>query len=273
MKIESRSLSIVVAQFPISLNISENLQMMLSVISRTEENEIVLFPEGALSGYDANPNFLEKIHLLELDEALRKLENKAKKQKIHLIFGSCLHKSGQWYNAGLYFSHNSHPFIYHKINLATNERGHFQAGNHLPVFTLTVDDFSLTAGMQLCREIRFPEQWQYLARSGSEVLFYLTNAIGDNTVVSVWRSHLISRAAENQRFIISANNAHKQQKCPTMIVAPSGNVVAEITSPNIEVLRKRIDLSNISDWYLDQARTDVIKMTSNSTWENTSMKQ
>lgn len=262
MKIKSRPFSAVVAQFPISLDIGKNLQTILSIISQAKENELVLFPEGALSGYDADPNFLEHIHPSELSEALQKLQDEVNRRKLHLVFGSCLLKNDQWYNAGLYFSHNSHPFIYNKVNLATNERGYFQAGNHLPVFTLNMGGFSITAGMQICREIRFPEQWQHLARSGAEVLFYLTNAIGDSHAASVWRSHLISRAAENQRFVISANNAYEQQKCPTMIIAPSGDVIAEIMSADIEILQKTIDLSKISDWYLDQARTDLVKITS-----------
>lgn len=265
MNTNARSISLVVAQFPITLDIWKNFQTMLLVISQVKENELVLFPEGALSGYDIDPNFLNKIEPSVLDQALQKLQEEVARRKIHLVFGSCLLEDGHWVNAGLYFSHNAPPFTYHKVNLATNERGYFQPGNHLPVFTLNVGGCSVIAGMQLCREIRFPEQWQHLARSGAEIFFYLTNAIGDNHVSSVWRSHLVSRAAENQRFVISANNAHKRQKCPTMIIAPSGGIIAEIMSADIEILRKKIDLSNISDWYLNQARTDVVQITSSPT--------
>ncbi len=108
--------------------------------------------------------------------------------------------------------------------------------------------------MQLCREIRFPEQWQYLARSSAKLLFYLTNAIGDDSVLPVWRSHLISRAAENQRFVIAANNAHAQQKCPTIIINPSGHVLAEIVSDTVETQRIHIQLNQVSNWYLSQSR-------------------
>ncbi len=118
--------------------------------------------------------------------------------------------------------------------------------------------------MQLCREIRFPEQWQQLARSGAEVFFYLTNAVGDNRDAPVWRSHLISRAAENQRFVIAANNAHEAQKCPSMIITPSGNVIKEVVSEKKELLRTQVETSEISNWYLNQARIDVVKLVSNA---------
>ena len=39
---------------------------------------------------------------------------------------------------------------------------------------------------------------------------------------------MISRAAETQRFILGANNAAPDQKCPSMIVSPAGMVLAEI---------------------------------------------
>ena len=261
MENNAKSLSVIAVQFPISLDIEQNLQTMLSVIAKIGENVVVVFPEGALSGYASDPVFLENISQQVLENALEKLQNEVNKRRIHLLFGSCIFENKKWYNAGLYFSYNAHPFIYRKVNLATSERGHFDAGNHLSVFSIKMDKFSITAGMQLCREIRFPEQWQYLARSGAEIFFYLTNATGNDSAISVWRSHLVSRAAENQRFVISANNAQAKQMCPTMIIAPSGDALSEIISPEIKILREKIDLSKISNWYLDQARTDVVQIT------------
>ena len=266
MRANSQPLSVVVVQFPISLDIGKNLDTMLSIVAESRTNELVVFPEGAVSGYDSDPTFLDSVEYHEIEEAFQKLQNEVRKRRSHLIFGSCLYEGGEWYNAGLYFSHNAAPFIYRKINLATNERGYFRAGDQLPVFTINMDEFAIVAGIQLCREIRFPEQWQYLARSGAEVLVYLTNAIdGDSREASVWRSHLVSRAVENQRFVISANNAHEQQKCPTMIVAPDGTIVAETMSADVVMLREQIDVSQISNWYLSQARTDVVKVISNAT--------
>lgn len=76
-----------------------------------------------------------------------------------------------------------------------------------------------------------------LARAGADVFAYLTNAVGDRRQTDVWRSHLISRAAETQRFVVGANTAHHEQKCPTMIVTPTGEVVWEVSSSAQEVDR------------------------------------
>lgn len=43
-----------------------------------------------------------------------------------------------------------------------------------------------------------------------------------------------------------------------MIVAPDGRVLWEVLSSEIEMTRCEIDLAAISNWYLDQARLDVI---------------
>jgi len=108
----------------------------------------------------------------------------------------------------------------------------------------------------LC-EIRFPEQWRYLARAGAEVFVYLTNAVGHAPMAPVWRSHLSSRAAENQRFVLGTNNAHPKQNCPSMIVAPGGQVLGEALSPAPESKHCELDLSQVSDWYISQMRDDV----------------
>ena len=134
----------------------------------------------------------------------------------------------------------------------------------LPTFQIRHEGSSFTAGVQLCREIRFPEQWQHLARSGAEVIFYLTNAVGDSKEALVWNAHLISRAAENQRFVVAANNAHDEQKCSTMIVGPSGSVLQKVNSAETEVVRETLDLETVSNWYLSQARADVIEVISHA---------
>ncbi len=82
----SKAFFVNVAQFPICLNIQENLSAMLQFTSHTRENEVVLFPEGALSGYDPDSTFLQHVNVASLDAALETLQNEAISRKIHLIF-------------------------------------------------------------------------------------------------------------------------------------------------------------------------------------------
>ncbi len=190
--------------------------------------------------------------------AFKKLQDAAIQRQLHLIFGSCLREDKQWYNVGIYYGPQAEQFIYRKINLAISERAAFSSGAQLLPVDLRIKEQKIRVGIQLWREIRFPEQWQFLARAGVQIFAYLTNAVGNASEASVWRSHLISRAAENQRFVLSANNAHPAQKCPSMIITPKGEVAWENCSPECEFGRSSIDISKVSNWYLSQSRLDLI---------------
>ena len=76
----------------------------------------------------------------------------------------------------------------------------------------------------------------------------------------MWRAHLISRAAETQRFVLAANVAHGTQHCPTMIVSPRGQVLAEAPAGTTETLELTIDLADTRDTYLRQQRGDVVSI-------------
>jgi predicted amidohydrolase len=179
---------------------------------------------------------------------------------VHVFCGSLLCSGGEWSNAALHFSSNGPPGLYHKVNIATCERGRLTAGNELPVFVLEPGGHGITVGCQICRELRFPEQWHWLARSGVQLFAYLTHAADPGAPEGVWRSHLISRAAETQRFVVSANVADSHQHCPTMIVSPQGEVLAEADPGGPEVIRATIDPTAVADWYLDQQRRDVVEI-------------
>ena len=264
----------VVAQFPVSFSIPENVDRILSVLEQTVPGDLVLLPEGSLSGYSDDLSFLQDIRPHEVQEGLNRLRNEAVRRSINLWVGACVrddmpgrisprpHKTrgardGNWVNAAYGFTPDGETHIYHKINLATHERGVFCAGSDLPVFELTAPEGKFRVGVQMCRELRFPEQWGWMARRGAQVFLHLNNAVGDDTQQPVWKSHLVSRAAETQRFVLSANNAAPQQVCPTLAVAPNGKTAGEIVSSELGILRVELDLSRVSNWYLDQCRCDV----------------
>ncbi len=264
----------VVAQFPVSFSIPENLDRILSVLAQTVPGDLVLLPEGSLSGYSDDLSFLQNIRPHELRAGLNRLQTEAERRSINLWVGACVrdgmagrrsprsHKTrgaweGNWYNAAYGFSPDGTTHLYHKINLATHERGVFCAGSDLPVFELQAPDGSFRVGVQMCRELRFPEQWGWMARRGAQIFLHLNNAVGSDVQQPVWKSHLVSRAAETQRFVLSANNAAPQQVCPTLAVAPDGQIAGEIISSELGILRVELDLSRVSNWYLDQCRCDV----------------
>jgi predicted amidohydrolase len=63
---------------------------------------------------------------------------------------------------------------------------------------------------------------------------------------ALWRSYVVSRAAETQRFVVGANNAAPDQTCTTLIVAPSGRVIAEAPVGETSTVGAQIELSEVS---------------------------
>jgi len=252
--------SVVVAQIPITWDIDENLSTIASVLADAQPDEIVVLPEGALSGYGSDLSVLSRIDPTTLTRGINRLTTLAREAAVHLFFGSLLFEHGAWWNTALYVSPQGTRWAYRKINLAMNERGLLAAGSELSTLQLHLADGPFTIGVQICREIRFPEQWQHLADDGAQAFIYLTHAANPTEPTGVWRSHLISRAAENQRFVIAANVADPHQHCPSMIISPRGEILAESATNRTSVLRATIDPDKAADWYLGQRRRDVIQL-------------
>lgn len=250
---------VAVAQIPITWSVPANVRVIEEVINEVEPGTLLVLPEAAISGYDDTLSRLDDLAPEELADAYRVIAAAATDTGVHVVCGSLLHEVGRWWNAGLYFAPGRHWWIYRKINLAMHERGRLSAGSELPTVDLELPAGRVTAGVQLCREIRFPEQWHQLARAGAQLLMYLTYAANPAEPAGVWRAHLISRAAETQRYLVAANVADPAQHCPTMIISPRGEVLAEITyEPGI--IRHQLDLTLIMDNYLKHQRNDVVSI-------------
>jgi predicted amidohydrolase len=173
-------------------------------------------------------------------------------------------ESGEWSNALLYFSPDGKRQVYRKVNLATHERPLLVAGSYLPIFDLEIGAEKLAVSPQLCRELRFPDQWHYPAREGAQLFVYLSCAANPRESREVWRSHLISRAAETQRFVIAVNVARSKGHSPTMIISPSGEVISEASTSDPMVIRAEIDTDFVSNWYVSQQRSDIIEIANRS---------
>lgn len=252
---------VMVGQIPVCWSIQRNLKSVTDVIGQADTGSLLVLPEAALSGYDDNLSGLGSLDPAELSEARQIVSRTANDRGVHVVCGSLLFENGGWWNAGLYFGPDREPRVYRKVNLAMHERGRLHPGSALPTVTIKFPDGALTVGIQLCREIRFPEQWHVLAEYGAEVLLYLTYAANPNEPADVWRAHLISRAAETQRYVVAANVAHPDQHCPSMIVSPRGEVLAETSDHRPQALRHQIDTASIRGDYLSQQRADIVAIT------------
>ena len=249
-------MEVVAAPFPVSWDVERNLQYVDRSMEGCRPGDLVVFPEGALSGYSDNLGGLASLDAQRLADALDAVHDRCASRKVHVVIGTLWPGAERWTNAAVYLDPTGPRQWYEKVNLAYHERGVLDAGSRLPVFAIG----DTRVGIQLCRELRYPEQWRWLSQIGAQLLLYLTHAVGDPIRLPVWRSHLVSRAAENQRFVLRVNAAHKMQSCPSIIIDPKGNVLGELRGGEASFLRASLDLSEVSDWYLSQARTDLLSL-------------
>jgi predicted amidohydrolase len=245
-------------QLPVTMDVRANLLDLKTAIMALPRGSIAVAPEGCLSGYLPRAGFVAELDGAETAAAVDQAREMAARAGVHLVAGACIQADGAWRNASFYMSPEGELWRYDKINLAQSERIDFTPGNSLPVVDILVDRAPVRLGVQMCREIRYPEQWRYLAIQGAQVIAYVNNAIASTRGHEVWRAHVISRAAENQRFVIAANNAAPDQLCSSLIVSPAGEVLAEAAIGETATVQARIDLAEVSDWVIGQGRSDVV---------------
>ncbi|HEY2509076.1 MAG TPA: carbon-nitrogen hydrolase family protein [Streptosporangiaceae bacterium] len=259
-------LRVLVGQLEIGWQPANNARRIAQLLrAEAAPGSLVILPEAAISGYDDDLSGLDALDPAELQAAAVAVAALAVDLRVHVVCGSLLPEPGGWCNAALYFGPGGERWMYRKVNLATHERGRLTAGRSLPVLELrrggqdaAGQAGAVRVGVQLCRELKFPEQWHVLARGGAQVLAYLTYAANPTIPAGVWRSHIISRAAETQRFVAAANVAHPRQHCPSMLVSPAGELLAESTSTGPQALHADLDLTQVSDWLVSQQRGEVV---------------
>ena len=251
-------------QIPVLMDVATNLQLLTEAVGSLQPGTLAVAPEGCLSGYLPEAGMVRRLSRSGTANAIEAAHDVVRRAGVHLIVGACVEIEGVWRNASFYLGPRGERWRYDKINLAMSERSDFVPGDKLPVLDLMVDGRSVRIGVQMCREIRYPEQWRHLARQGAQIIAYVNNAIGNPEGPDLWRAHVISRAAENQRFVIGANNAASDQGCTSLIVAPSGKVLAEAVVGAVSTTTAEIDLSQVSDWIIDQARIDVVSVEAHS---------
>jgi len=244
-------------QFPVSLDIAANLKAIVRGLQTAQPESLLVMPEGAISGYAAERNLVSMFDPAAINRAIETVRNEVTARKVHLVVGACLYDGEAWRNSSLYIRPDGEIGRYDKLNLAMSERGSFKPGHELNVFPTRIGSHETVIGIQMCREIKYPEQWASVAQKGASVIAFLNNAVGDESISPIWRSHLVSRAAETQRFILAANNAAQDQKCPSMIIAPSGHVLEELDAGPEQGRGCELNLSQVSDWVLDQRRADL----------------
>ncbi|QGQ46401.1 carbon-nitrogen family hydrolase [Metabacillus sediminilitoris] len=208
---------------------SNYLQVEEKIASAVESQNptIIVLPELWTTGYDLTR--LDEIADDEGKTTKQFLSKLAKKYKVSIVGGSVAKKTYESVTNTMYIINNQGEVVheYSKLHLfkLMDEHHYLAAGNKKGLFKI---DGVNSAGV-ICYDIRFPEWIRAHMTQGAEILFVV--AEWPLPRLHHWRTLLISRAIENQCYVVACNRAgldpNNEFAGHSMIIDPWGTVIAE----------------------------------------------
>lgn len=211
-----------------------------------QDTDLIVLPELWSTGYDLTR--LEHIADWHGEETQHFFQQIARKQDVNIIGGSIAIQTTDGVTNTMMVINRKGELVgeYSKLHLfqLMDEHQYFQAGQSLGLFDLE----GIPCAGSICYDIRFPEWICAHTARGAQVVFVV--AEWPLPRLYHWRSLLISRAIENQCYIVACNRAGIDPKNVfaghSMIIDPWGEIVGEAGEEET-VLEARIDLEKVQE--------------------------
>ena len=219
-----------ILQFSVSRNISENLNKICNAIIEASLNgtQLLVTQECALCGYP--PLEIPSINMIEfemLEKCVSKITELARKNNIHIALGLIRKVNSKCINSIAFIAPDGIRGYYDKRALWGWDKENFTSGTTSgPIFDVNGTKF----GVRICFEIRFPEYFRELYREEIDFILISFCDISKNKNIErlkIIESHLITRAIENAKTVISVNSTTFHQTAPTCVIDPDGRKLIE----------------------------------------------
>jgi len=233
------------AQIPVTGKVAENESAIARAIAfaARERADILLMPEGSLSGYTA------KFDAGEVADALERGTAEARQAKVGLALGTCtIEPDGKCYNQCRVYAKSGAFLGFHAKTLrcgtlAEKPEGEVNDYAALPLRTFEFE--GVTVGALICNDLWAnpgctpmddPHLSQQLARMGARVIFNPVNGgrgEGDwrNVIWNYHESNLRMRARAGRLWIVTVDNCHPPHlRCcvPSGVIDPDGTPVLRV---------------------------------------------
>ena len=246
-------IKVAVFQMATGFDIQENARRIREAIGHARDDgaDLLVTPECALSGYVPGAG----LNFAALERAQAELVEAACEAGIHLALGTTRHEADEWFNTALLFSPSGELLgRYDKSHLIGADLDAFRPGADLPVFKVG----QWTLALQVCFDMRFPENWRILRRKGAELVLHLSNASRSSSwKVPVLEGAIRSRAADNGMYVASANDARPPQMMVSAICDPNGCDLARAPENEETLLVAELDRTLVKTDFLDARRLDL----------------
>jgi len=246
-------LSVAAFQMATSNDVAQNASKLRVAVDEAADAgaELLVVPECALSGYPPQKN----LDFDALAGAQTDVTSHAAEKGLWFALGTTTRRGEQWFNTALLFSPEGNLVAsYDKTELIEVDRPIFAPGTELPVFRVG----EWTLGLQICFDMRFPENWRILRLQGAQLILHLSNASGSGGwKVPVLEGTMRCRAAENGMFVVCANDARSPQMLVSAICDPHGRHLASAEENREMIIYAQLDRSAVREDYLKARRTDL----------------
>nr|WP_255688238.1 carbon-nitrogen family hydrolase [Pontibacillus sp. HN14] len=207
-----------------------------------QDIDVVVMPELWNTGYDLTR--LDEIADPLGENSQQFLSQLAKRYSVNIVGGSVAKiEKGKATNTMYVFNKNGELQLeYSKAHLfqLMDEHKYLSAGSDKSHFDIE----GYPSSGFICYDIRFPEWMRTHTINGSEILFVV--AQWPTPRIDHWRSLLISRAIENQCYVVACNRVGSDPKNSfgghSIIVNPWGEVITEAGDQEM-ILEAELDMS------------------------------
>ena len=208
--------------------------------------DVIVLPELWNTGYDLTR--LDEIADLYGEKANQLFSRFAKEHGVAIVAGSIAKKTDQGVTNTMYIFDRKGNLVseYSKLHLfqLMDEHLYLQPGQDKNLFSL---EQSLCAGV-ICYDIRFPEWIRVHTSAGAEVLFVVAQWPAPR--LSHWKALLVSRAIENQCYVVACNRVGQDPNNVfgghSLIIDPWGEMIAEAGEEE-EILTGTLDLARVQE--------------------------
>lgn len=187
----------------------------------------------------------------------------AKRLGVYIVGGSILEKrsaNSRYFNTCFVFDKRGRVIAkYSKMHLfdidiqgevSNKESDFIEPGNEVVNIGTEYGNW----GLSICYDLRFPELYRRLALNGANIIF-VPAAFANHTGKDQWEPLLVSRAIENEVYVIAPAQVgyHQGKKCNgrSLIVDPWGQVISKASDREM-IITAEIDFS-----FQDRIRRDL----------------
>jgi predicted amidohydrolase len=249
------------AQIPVSSDIETNIKTIDGAIDYAigEKADILLTPEGSLSGYT------HKFDRQEAEKALDYVTKRARGAKLGLALGTCFvePEDGKCYNQIRFYAPDGEYLGFHSKTLTCGSMTDPPKGeiNNYTVSPLRTFDYNgIRIGALICNDlwanpqctpIPDPHLTHQLSVMGAKIIFHAVNGGRSASEWSdvAWQYHssnLRMRANASEIWIVTTDNCHPPDiRCssPSGVINPQGKWVSKTESKGEQFFSYTIDLT------------------------------